>query len=142
MIPRPGRLGRPSASPARVPATRHEAAQPPALGRAELLLAGQGRKVGSRPLRVPQDAFVPVAPNPFTALPGRKWPALAAPSPATGANDNAEAAPSRRRTVLRELVFLLIFAATLAGTYYIGRMNAATNVIVVPGPSSHRSVVT
>lgn len=162
MIPRPGALTLPRGEPAddRAPsgrgtradmvvvarpplAKRGAAVVPglalsPAMRQAELLLAGQNRQVGSRPVRVPGDAFVPIGTR-LLPSPSASRLMLAAP----GANDNAvPARPGSARPLLREALFLLILAATLAGTYWIGRLNAAQNVIVVPGPSSSRSVVT
>lgn len=114
----------------------------PAFREAELILARQGRHVGSRPVRVPQDAFVPIQPR---LLPAPSAPRLMLdpPKPVPSANDNASPEPAQTgRPLLREVLFLLMLAATLAGTFWIGRLNAAQNIIVVPGPSSARSVIT
>ena len=51
---------------------------------------------------------------------------------ASVANDNKPLLSPKARTVLREMLFLLLFGATLAGTYYVGRLHAFHNVIVVP----------
>lgn len=116
----------------------------PALRRAELALARQERSVGSRAVRVPLDAFVPIA-MPRLLPPPRETLMLAAPAePAvSGANDNRTPAPSSTgRALLHELLFLLLLAVTLALTFYVGRLNAAQNVIVVPGPSGPQNLVT
>lgn len=57
------------------------------------------------------------------------------------ANDNFFA-PNARKSLWRELFFLTLLAVTLAGVFWTGRMHAYQKVIVVPGPSSYRSVVT
>ena len=57
------------------------------------------------------------------------------------ANDN-KAPAGERRGVLRDIFFLMILAATVAGAFWSGRVHAIQKVIVVPGPSSFYSVVT
>jgi hypothetical protein len=59
------------------------------------------------------------------------------------ANDNGSAgrAPARR-SVWREVFFLLVLILTVAGAFWSGRLHASYKVIVVPGPSSFYSVVT
>lgn len=79
--------------------------------------------------RVPDHAFVTVAP--------REVP----PVPST-ANDNARARTTRIRSVWRDLFFLALLAMTIAGAFWSGKLNATQRVIVVPGPSSDRHVVT
>ncbi|WP_375458233.1 hypothetical protein [uncultured Enterovirga sp.] len=104
------------------------------------MLARQDTKFGSRQVRVPLDAFVPIAPR---MLPPPSRAQLMLEGPAEGANDNASPLPvPATRSLLREIIFLLIFAATLAGTYYIGRLTSAVTVISVPGPTSDHSRVT
>lgn len=81
--------------------------------------------------RVPHHAFVvvgcPHAPTP-TVLPT--------------ANDNTRAGATRTRSVWRDLFFLAILAMTIVGAFWSGKLNATQRVIVVPGPSSDRHVVT
>jgi hypothetical protein len=43
---------------------------------------------------------------------------------------------------LRQVLFLLALGAVMAGSFYLGQTWTKENVIVVPGPSSFRSVVT
>lgn len=57
------------------------------------------------------------------------------------ANDNFFA-PNARKSLWRELFFITLLAVTLAGVFWTGRMHPYQKVIVVPGPSSYRSVVT
>lgn len=58
------------------------------------------------------------------------------------ANDNARAGSTRARSVWRDLFFLAILAMTIVGAFWSGKLNATQRVIVVPGPSSDRHVVT
>lgn len=107
---------------------------------------GESLPVGGRPRfekrrrRVPADAFVSVSaqllPPPAERL------RLASPRPQPSANDNEAPAGVTPRRWLRELLFLAILAVTLVGAFYSGRIHAFHKVIVVPGPSSARSVVT
>lgn len=81
--------------------------------------------------RVPHHAFVTVA--------QRQTSPSAIP---LTANDNARAGATRTRSVWRDLLFLAILAMTIAGAFWSGKLNATQRVIVVPGPSSDRHVVT
>jgi hypothetical protein len=56
------------------------------------------------------------------------------------ANDNVAAGESR--SVWRDLFFLMILAATVAGAFWSGRVHGLQKVIVVPAPSSFHSVIT
>ena len=107
----------------------------PALRRAELALAQQGRAIARRAIRVPAEAIVAVGAA-LSSPPRATVETVAAAPDRTRAvaNDNVLLG-ARSRTVLREVLFLLIFGATLAGTYYLGRMHAFYNVIVVPDAS-------
>jgi hypothetical protein len=59
------------------------------------------------------------------------------------ANDNGSANLGKSRSsVWRDLLFLLMLAASLIGAFYTGRTHSSERIIVVPGPSSHLSVVT
>lgn len=81
--------------------------------------------------RVPHHAFVTVGVRevlPSTVLPT--------------ANDNTRAATTRARSVWRDLFFLAILAMTIVGAFWSGKLNATQRVIVVPGPSSDRHIVT
>lgn len=125
----------------------------PALRRAEAVLGGQERGVGRRPVRVPLDAVVGVRTRP--ALPAPPPTLRLGASPSSGVTREAErSAPtandngppqvvtrSRVRAVLRELAALALLAVTLAAVYYVGRMHAFQNVIVVPEPWSTRSML-
>jgi hypothetical protein len=44
--------------------------------------------------------------------------------------------------VWRDLFFLMILAATVAGAFWSGRVHGLQKVIVVPAPSSFDSVIT
>lgn len=102
----------------------------PALRRAELVLADQGRAIARRARRIPADAIVAMG---APLSPAGPPVGVAGGTPDRGiANDNAVLFSPRARTLLREVLFLLIFGATLAGTYYLGRLHAYHNVIVVP----------
>ncbi len=57
------------------------------------------------------------------------------------ANDN-NAPTGDRRSVWRDLFFLMVLAATVAGAFWSGRVHGIQKVIVVPGPSTSSSVVT
>jgi hypothetical protein len=105
----------------------------PALRRAELVLASQGRAIARRATRIPADAIVALG---AALSPGTKR-APAGSGMGQVANDNGPYLSPRARTLLREAFFLLIFGATLAGTYYLGRMHAFHNVIVVPDSVAH-----
>jgi hypothetical protein len=129
MIPRPG--GFPRCPDMRRPAVRDG-------------VAVRLRPRLASPHRIPPS----VRPEP-SGDPAPRHPPVAArppgPDPRRGAEANDNDVPAHReraRSVLREVVLLVIFALTLAGTYYLGSLNAAHNVIVVPGPSSVRSIVT
>lgn len=81
--------------------------------------------------RVPHHAFVTIAvrdARPATIL--------------TTANDNTRAGAPRARSVWRDLFFLAILAMTIIGAFWSGKLNATQRVIVVPGPSSDRHMVT
>ena len=97
----------------------------PALRKAELILAGQGRAIARRATRVPAEAIVQLG-SALSAAGDRRRAATPAEA---AANDNAGA---RAGTALREIAFLLIFCATLAGTYFLGRAHASATVISVP----------
>lgn len=105
----------------------------PVLRRAELVLASQGRAIARRATRVPAEAIVALG----AALSSEpKKAAFAGPAVPRGANDNQAYLSGRARMLLREVLFLVIFGATLAGTYYLGRLHAFHNVIVVPESSA------
>jgi hypothetical protein len=61
-------------------------------------------------------------------------------TPGRSANDNVAAGESR--SVWRDLFFLMILAATVAGAFWSGRVHGLQKVIVVPAPSSFYSVIT
>lgn len=116
----------------------------PVLRRAELALAGQERHLARRTVKVPEDAFVTVRSGP-AALAGPLR--LSAPIPVR-TQDRSDrivvrgAWRPKMSRILRELVMLLLLAATLAGTFYLGRVYAFQNVIVLPDPDRGHSVVT
>ena len=59
------------------------------------------------------------------------------------ANDNTPVRDARVRSSWRDLFFLALLAITIAGAFWSGKLHATQErVIVVPGPSSHRNVVT
>ena len=88
--------------------------------------------------RVPASAIVSIARLGFGPVPRhRARMSLVSRS----ANDN-EAAARDRRSVWRDLFFLMVLAATVAGAFWSGRVHGIQKVIVVPGPSSFYSVVT
>lgn len=84
--------------------------------------------------RVPPEAFVTVGMGSGVAR--RRFTTRLPRS----ANDNA--APQRKGGVWRDLFFLAVLAATVAGAFWSGRVHGLQKVIVVPGPSSFHSVVT
>ena len=111
----------------------------PALREAEGLLAIRARPIARRATRIPADAVVPVR----SGRPASTVLLLTGPTQAT-ANDNASAkttAPSFRRAVYRQIFFLLVLAATLAGTFYIGRVNGFQKIIEVPEPAGRHSSI-
>lgn len=57
------------------------------------------------------------------------------------ANDN-KATVRKRPAVLRQAFFLAVFAASLAGAFYNGRVHAMQKVIVIPEPMDRRIVLT
>lgn len=130
----------------RPPATRAPVSDL-ALRQAEPALAGQGRGVPRRLVRVPLGSVVPgkstsssmqVVPRP----PAMRLAASAPPPRAT--EDAATPKPplstvSRAAYVLREAITIALFVATLAATYYLGRTHAFQNVIVVPEPWTRSS---
>jgi hypothetical protein len=61
-------------------------------------------------------------------------------APGRSANDNVAAGESR--SVWRDLFFLMVLAATVAGAFWSGRVHGLQKVIVVPAPSSFYSVIT
>lgn len=85
-------------------------------------------------------AFKKVPPTAFVSI-GRKGGALGPKRhpKSRSANDNVSA---EQRSVWRDLFFLAILAATVAGAFWSGRVHGLQKVIVVPGPSSFHSVVT
>jgi hypothetical protein len=76
------------------------------------------------PRRVPERDIVYVGggPAPLAATPGEGTPGAA--------------------QILRQILLLLALGAVMAGSFFIGQTWTRNNVIVVPGPSSFRSVVT
>lgn len=88
------------------------------------------------PGRIPPDAFVSVGP----ARPGSTGPRLSWSKvrPVGTANDNV----AGHRSVWRDVFFLTLLFATVAGAFWSGRVQGLQRVIVVPGPSSFHSVVT
>lgn len=115
----------------RLPAARHSEMLP-ALRKAELILANQGRAIARRARRVPSEAIVALG----AALGTQKAEHRLDRRPGAVANDNSNRVDPKTRMLLREIVFLIIFGATLAGTYYLGRMHGFHNVIVVPDSKS------
>lgn len=123
------------------PLARSEVGWPvPALRNAERALVQLGKAVRRRPVRVPADALAPIGSR---LLPPIERPLLlTSPLPTDTANDNATPAAaeaSSRRSIYRDLFFLFVLAATLVGTFYVGRLNAFQNVIVVPETWSQHS---
>lgn len=111
----------------------------PVLRRAELVLASQGRAIARRARRVPAEAIVSLGASLASARRDTAEPAASAM--ASVANDNVAYLDPRTRTLLREAAFLLMFGVTLAGTYYLGRQHAVSNVIVVPDASTRANKV-
>lgn len=107
----------------------------PALRRAELVLAGQGRAIARRATRIPAEAIVGLGAR-LSAAPRPEPSSALAAGTAGGDSANDNVARSVGRTLLREVFFLLVFGATLAGTYYLGRLHGMQNIIVVPEPGS------
>lgn len=98
---------------------------------------------------VPPEAFVVVgrpANGRQRVFPRRAIAGVVVPSsPGATANDNiheTSSPPARARSIVRDMLFLAVLAATLFGAYHSGRMAAFQKVIVVPGPSMPGSVVT
>ncbi|TDR94437.1 hypothetical protein [Enterovirga rhinocerotis] len=110
----------------------------PALRQAELVLSGTSRAVARRMVRIPADSIVSVS---GSGLRQSFLPAETA-APRRCANDNVAGDGRRVPTWLREMLFLAIFVATLAGTYYLGRQHAAENVIIVPETSERMHRIT
>ncbi|HEY7385757.1 MAG TPA: hypothetical protein VH743_19020 [Beijerinckiaceae bacterium] len=54
----------------------------------------------------------------------------------------AEGGAARDGDVLRQFLFLLALGAVMAGSFYLGQTWTKQNVIVVPAPSTFRSVIT
>lgn len=81
--------------------------------------------------RVPHHAFVVVGPQEIRSSTGLPT-----------ANDNNRAGTARKRSMWRDLFFLALLTMTIAGAFWSGQQNAAQRVIVVPGPSSDRHMVT
>ena len=88
--------------------------------------------------RVPASALVSIARRSVAPVP--RYRARMSPV-SRSANDN-EAAASDRRSVWRDLFFLMVLAATVLGAFWSGRVHGLQKVIVVPGPSTFYSVVT
>ncbi len=88
--------------------------------------------------RVPASALVSIAPRAAAPVP-RSWARRGFLS--RSANDN-NAPTGDRRSVWRDLFFLMVLAATVAGAFWSGRVHGIQKVIVVPGPSTSSSVVT
>lgn len=84
--------------------------------------------------RVPSAAFVSIGWRLGSAVP--QLPALRS----RFANDNVSA--GKERSVWRDLFFLVILAATVAGAFWSGRIQGYQKVIVVPEPSNIRHVMT
>ena len=82
--------------------------------------------------KVPSTAFVSIGRTAGAPAPKRRVKSRSA-------NDNMSA---EQRSVWRDLFFLAILAATVAGAFWSGRVHGLQKVIVVPGPSSFYSVVT
>ena len=88
------------------------------------------------PRRVPADAFVSVGPaRPRLTGPKLIWSKL---RPVATANDNTPG----RRSVWRDVFFLALLFATVAGAFWSGRVQGTQRVIVVPAPSSFHSIMT
>lgn len=92
-----------------------------------------------RPLlkRVPGHAFVSIGRRGNAPVPRFRARGVAARS----ANDN-HALTGDKRSMWRDLFFLMVLAATVVGAFWSGRMQGYQKVIVVPGPSSFYNQVT
>ncbi len=120
-------------------------AQGPAMGRMDMTLDPMLDATASAPShvaqfpslkgtasgRVPHHAFVMVGTQ-------ESRPPAVLPT----ANDNIRAGTTRTPSVWRDLIFLAILAMTIVGAFWSGKLNATQRVIVVPGPSSDRHMVT
>lgn len=84
--------------------------------------------------RVPNSAFVSIGWRLGSAVP--RIPALRS----RFANDNVST--GRGRSMWRDLFFLAVLAATVAGAFWSGRIQGYQKVIVVPEPSNSRHVMT
>ena len=62
------------------------------------------------------------------------------PAPLDASTAGSEGAPEG--DVLRQFLLLLALGAVMAGSFYVGQTWTRENVIVVPAPSTFRSVVT
>lgn len=90
------------------------------------------------PKRVPAQVFVSIGAGATAPVPRyRVRNGLAARS----ANDN-HVGSGEKRSMWRDLFFLVVLAATVVGAFWSGRMQGYQKVIVVPGPSSFYSQVT
>ena len=94
-------------------------------------------KLASAEKRVPASAFVSIGYRRRAPVPG--YPANRTLS--RSANDN-HTPVGDRRSIWRDLFFLVVLGATVAGAFWSGRLHGYQKVIVVPGPSSFYSVVT
>ena len=111
---------------------------PPALRQAELALSGQDRAIARRPLRIPAGDTVACGSD-------RSRTASLRSGGPTEANDNAASSQpkfGRIRTMAREVLFMALFAATLAGVYHLGRLHSVQNVIILPDPDRRGVAVT
>ncbi|NNM73313.1 hypothetical protein [Enterovirga aerilata] len=102
--------------------------------------AGEGERVLRIPgavRRVPVSAFVSIGRRASSPVPSHRAGRQVS---GRSANDNAPA--GERRSVWRDLFFLAVLFATVAGAFWSGRVHGLQKVIVVPGPSSFYSVVT
>lgn len=90
---------------------------------------------------VPVSAFVSIGRMAGTAEVSGTIPLRRARS--ASANDNVAAfGAASGKSIWRELFFLAVLVATLAGAFWTGRVHGFQKIIVVPGPSSFYSVVT
>jgi hypothetical protein len=108
--------------------------------------AGQASRIGVPALAAPERSWNPVPASAFVSigrLSGRVLPGGARLLGSRGANDNFVApAALAGRSRWRDLFFLAVLAATVAGAFFSGRVHGFQRVIVVPSPSSFHSVVT
>lgn len=127
--------GLPLAGPAAKPASLHaEAAVLSFPDRASQLLATVSQAV---PAPLPASVFVSIGrPAPAVAEGGRRFARRGS------ANDNVARPETPARSVWRDLFFLAILAATVAGAFWSGRVHGLQNVIVVPGPTGFNTVIT